>query len=170
MLLRMLIDLYGQIQLDATYGVPIATLSEVAPKEYPARKIFEIGVHAIWAIRVSDSKLASGRWTGRHRDASKKGEEWADFWGRVSTLERIGALWYEPWVFDNDRNDAEPLFPVDFSALYQFKEGDEQYQLTRPRSKPRERWRTSAPMLWIGTRRIFWCLWRFTGKLRAYEA
>ena len=29
MLLRMVIDLYGQVQLDATYGVPVAALSQV---------------------------------------------------------------------------------------------------------------------------------------------
>ena len=41
---------------------------------------------------------------------SKKGEEWVDFWERIEALEKIGALWFEPWAFESDKNDAEPFF------------------------------------------------------------
>jgi hypothetical protein len=132
LLLRMLVDLYGLVQLDATFGVPVSALSETAPKDYPARKVFEIGIHSIWALRLSGgSKSASGDWAVRHRAKShSKDGAWEDFWTRVGVLEKIGAIWYEPWIFDGAEVDAEPLFPVDFAALYHRVEGDDVAQLT----------------------------------------
>ena len=133
LLLRMLIDLYGLVQLDATFGVPIAALSEVPPDDYPARKVFEIGVHSVWALRlIGGSKTAKGDWASQHRSKSRnKDVAWEDFWARVAMLEKIGAIWYEAWVFDSEEADAEPLFPVDFAALYQQSEGDDVFHLTR---------------------------------------
>lgn len=132
LLLRMLVDLYGMIQLDPTYGVPIGALSQIPPDNYPARKVFEIGVHAIWALRLGGSKSAAGAWAGYHRTKSRnKDGAWDDFWARVAMLEKIGALWYEAWIFDGDDKDAEPLFPVDFAALYGNMQGDDVLQLTR---------------------------------------
>src|SRR3546814_16753001 len=46
-------------------------------------------------------------------------------------IEKIGAIWYEAWIFDSEEPDAEPLFPVDFAALYHQSEGDDVYRLTR---------------------------------------
>lgn len=134
MLLRMLVDLYGLTGLDATFGVSIGALSQIPPTEYPARKVFEIGIHSTWALRLSGgSKSAAGEWASRHRSKSKnKDGAWEDFWARVRMLEKIGAIWYEAWIFDSDEADAEPLFPVDFSALYHHQsEGDDVYRLTR---------------------------------------
>src|SRR3546814_11186003 len=37
LLLGMLVDLYGLIQLDATFGVPISALSQTPPMDHPAR-------------------------------------------------------------------------------------------------------------------------------------
>ena len=132
LLLRMLVDLYGLVQLDATFGVPVSALSETAPKDYPARKVFEIGIHSIWALRLSGgSKSALGDWAVRHRAKSRsKDGAWEDFWARVGVLEKIGAIWYEAWIFDGAEADAEPLFPVDFAALYHRAEGDDVAQLT----------------------------------------
>lgn len=132
LLLRMLVDLYGLVQLDATFGAPISGLSQTAPKDYPARKVFEIGVHSIWALRLSGgSKSASGDWAVRHRGKGRSNDDaWEDFWARVAILEKIGAIWYEAWIFDGPEVDAEPLFPVDFAALYHRTEGDDATQLT----------------------------------------
>lgn len=131
LLLRMLIDLYGLVQLDATFGLPISALSQTEPEDYPARKVFEIGVHAIWALRLGGSKSAGGEWASHHRSKSRsKDGAWHDFWARVALLEQIGAIWYEAWIFDGADSDAEPLFPVDFAALYHRIEGDDVYQLT----------------------------------------
>jgi hypothetical protein len=131
LLLRMLIDLYGLVQLDATFGVPISALSQTQPADHPARKVFEIGVHAIWALRLGGSKSAAGEWASYHRSKSRsKDGAWEDFWARVAMLEQIGAIWYEAWIFDGAEADAEPLFPVDFAALYHRTEGDDVYQLT----------------------------------------
>jgi len=133
LLLRMLVDLYGLVQLDATFGVPIGALSQTPPDEYPARKVFEIGIHSVWALRlVGGSKSAKGDWASYHRSKSRnKDGAWGDFWARVAMLEKIGAVWYEAWIFDSEESDAEPLFPVDPSALYHQGEGDDVYQLTR---------------------------------------
>ena len=46
----------------------------------------------------------------------------ADFWEALNTLSNAGALSIEDWVFDSDRDDAEPLFPIDLESLY---EGDQ---------------------------------------------
>lgn len=133
LLLRMLVDLYGLVQLDATFGVPIAALSQTPPEGYPARKVFEIGVHSVWALRLSGgSKTAKGDWATHHRIESRSNDgAWGNFWSRVAMLEQVGAIWYEAWIFDSEDPDAEPLFPVDFAALYGQVEGDDAYQLTR---------------------------------------
>lgn len=133
LLLRMLVDLYGLVQLDATFGVPIEALSQTPPDAYPARKVFEIGIHSVWALRlVGGSKSANGDWASYHRSKSRsKDGAWEDFWARVAMLENIGAIWYEAWIFDSKEPDAEPLFPVDPAALYHQGEGDDVYQLTR---------------------------------------
>jgi hypothetical protein len=115
LLLRMLVDLYGMTQVDATFGLPISALSQIPLQDYPARKVFEVGVHAIWAVRLGGAKTAGGTWTEPHRPKGHK--TWENFWARVSVLENIGAIWYEPWAFDGAANDAEPLFPVDSSAV-----------------------------------------------------
>ncbi|MBL0115349.1 MAG: hypothetical protein IPP45_07795 [Sphingomonadales bacterium] len=132
LLLRMLVDLCGLVQLDATFGVPVSALSQTASKDYPARKVFEIGIHSIWALRLSGGlKSASGDWTVLHRAKSRSMDgAWEDFWARVGVLEKIGAIWYEAWIFDGAEADAEPLFPVDFAALYRRAEGDDVAQLT----------------------------------------
>src|SRR3546814_6595295 len=54
-----------------------------------------------------------------------------DFWARIAMIEKIGAIWYEAWIFVSEEPDAEPLFPVDFAALYHQSEGDDVYRLTR---------------------------------------
>lgn len=107
MLLRMLIDLYGLVQIDSTYGVPISALSLVSPDDFPARKVFEIGVHAIWALRLGDRLVSRGDWMTPHH-----AKDWSIFWHRLRTLEDIGAIWYEPWVFESSDLDAEPMFPI----------------------------------------------------------
>lgn len=112
LILRMLIDLYGMIQLDATFGVPIEALSQLPSEKYPTRKAFEVGVHAIWALRLSGTKSASGVWTRVHNEAQNTEGNWVRFWARVAILEQIGVIYYEPWVFDSVALDAEPLFPV----------------------------------------------------------
>jgi hypothetical protein len=112
LVLRMVVDVYGLVQLDATFGLPIDALSETPSEEYPSRKAFETGVHAIWALRLSGARTASGSWTRVHRDTENIEDDGVDFWARVQLLEKIGAIYFEPWVFDSDADDAEPLFPV----------------------------------------------------------
>lgn len=121
LLLRMLVDLYGLIALDATHGIPIENLRQVPPPEYPARKVLELGVHAVWAVRVENRKSARGDWVNPHKTSAGQFE---DFWSRLGILEGIGAIWYEPWIFDSDELDAEPLFPVDFGEKHRRSDED----------------------------------------------
>ena len=127
--LRMLVDLYGLIQTDATHGVPIENLRE--SKDQSAQKISETGAHAIWALQLGTNGSAQGPWTRPHHDEGAPNNGWAPFWERVALLKKIGALWYEPWVFDGDELDAEPLIPVDPAVLYNFDAGDDEAKLTR---------------------------------------
>lgn len=132
LLLRMLIDLYGQVQLDATHGLPLWTLRESSSETASSFKIFEVGVHAAWALVVGSGPNASGEWTAIHRvDGVSPIEMWRPFWNRVSTLKKIGAIWFEPWVFDSNSLDAEPIIPVDPSALYADNLGGLEGKLTR---------------------------------------
>lgn len=114
-LLRMLIDLYGLIQTDATHGVPIETLREYFDGPEACRKITEMGANAVWALTLRNSEgtaflQGQGDWRTFHAKRAKSDED--QFWPRVKALQNIGALWYEPWVFSHDALDAEPLFPI----------------------------------------------------------
>jgi len=115
-LLRMLIDMYGLIQLDATFGMPIKTLSERSSEDYPTRKILEIGVNTIWALRLGGVKHADPNWAMKYCSVHQKKHNWEEFWERIRMLEHIGALWYEPWIFDSNAMDAEPLFPINMGG------------------------------------------------------
>src|SRR3546814_16248067 len=99
---------------------------------HPARKVFEIGVHSVGALRlVGGSKSAKGDWAGYHRSTSNnKDAAWEDFWARIAMIEKIGAIWYEAWIFDREEPDGEPLFPVDFADLYPQSEGGNVNRLT----------------------------------------
>jgi hypothetical protein len=116
LLLQLLIDLYAAVQIDATYGVPLATLRRARENGDPdiSRKLFEAGAHTVWAVN------GEGGWTYSthelmtpHRIKVKDPKEAsAPFWDRVNTLEKIKAVVFEPWVFAGTGDNAEPLFPV----------------------------------------------------------
>ncbi|MEW9853642.1 hypothetical protein [Novosphingobium sp. M1R2S20] len=117
LLLRMLIDMYGLIQLDATFSLPLSQLRE-APRE-PSRKVAELGANAVWALPSDHSMKAKGDWVRPHYNEGPTAEaSWANFWDRVSLLKKIGALIFEPWVFDGDGEDAEPMFPINVVSFY----------------------------------------------------
>jgi len=129
--LRMLVDLYGQVQLDATYAVPIASLRQGAKNEGGARKIAEAGVHALWAVELEQTHGAQGDWCAVHQTSAKAAEGWATFWERLKILQNVGALWFEPWLFESAALDAEPMFPVDFGVLYHHGDDDAAAALSR---------------------------------------
>jgi hypothetical protein len=131
LLLRMLIDLYGLVDVDATYGVSIANLRLGSNNEKVARKITEVGVHGLWALDLDQTISASGTWCSPHRTATKSGDDWAEFFQRLKTLRNIGGLWFEPWLFESEALDAEPMFPIDFSVLYSTRDEDEVSVLSR---------------------------------------
>ncbi|PZU06725.1 MAG: hypothetical protein DI605_18005 [Sphingomonas sp.] len=132
LLLRMLGDLYGLVETDATYGVPLDVLRQNPPSHHPARKLLEAGANAVWALELGSEQSAAGAWTQVHRiDKLEGAAAWSAFWERVATLARIGALWFEPWIFDGDALDAEPLFPVDPAIHYAVRDTDMVTDLTR---------------------------------------
>jgi hypothetical protein len=128
--LRMLIDLYALVQTDATHGLPIQNLRQSADDQVIARKAFEMGVTAVWALVYGNAQNAWGDWVRMHYAEEAKGEEWRAFWDRLRLLRNVGALWFEPWIFDSTTLDAEPLFPVDPSAMYGAAEDDFVARLT----------------------------------------
>lgn len=131
-LLRMLIDLYGQLETDAAYGVPINAFRR--NPSHPARKLFEVGANAVWAMELGTSQTVNGDWIQLHRvKPSKNVDAWHLLWERISLLVKIGAIWFEPWVFDGDALDAEPLLPVDpnFQFSDHQKDGEREAAVTR---------------------------------------
>jgi hypothetical protein len=131
----MLVDLYGLVETDATFGVPVANLRHGGREDNQptAEKIASIGVHAVWAVKAGTWRSAGGDWAVLHRvDTNKaKQADWTRFWDRVDLLKQIGALFYEPWLFDSDALDAEPLMPLDPAAFYAVAEPEEEAKLTR---------------------------------------
>jgi len=124
-LLRMLVDLYGLIEVDAPFGVSLATLKHYHAVEgsssasAPPQKVTETGANAIWALSMGDTRQGTGNWRSWHTVEGKNVEQ--PFWPRVNVLRQIGALRFEPWVFDSASDDAEPLFPV---AIPGFETGE----------------------------------------------
>ena len=132
--LRMLIDLYGTVSLDATHGVPIQMLhgGRMEGTAPTARKIAEVGAHAVWALSEGSWRHAAGDWMLIHRiKTADTKSAWAPFWARLDLLKQIGAIWYEPWVFDGEELDAEPLFPLDASGFYAVAKPTDEAELTR---------------------------------------
>jgi hypothetical protein len=115
LVLRMLVDLYGLVQVDPSFGVPIARLRKGKPGEESCRRTFEVAPNALWALDLDDALHAAGDWLDYHAVEAKGGKggpDWSLLWQRIETLQVIGALWFEPWVFDGEELDAEPIFPA----------------------------------------------------------
>jgi hypothetical protein len=127
--LRMLVDLYAQIETDATHGVSIERLRQGSVNDVSARKVCEAGVNVVWAMPVPTSTGGNGDWIVAHR--TKQSDPWVNFWERIKLLQNIGAIWFEPWVFAGAALDSEPILPLDPSVLYSYSEGDKIAQLTR---------------------------------------
>ncbi len=122
LLLRMLIDMYGLIEIDAPFGVPLQKLKMLDSEDADSKKVLEMGAHAVWAGQLGTSLSARGDWVLPHK-VTTQGDCWATFWDRVRLLQRMGVIWFEPWVFDSPSDDAEPLFPINLDALYRGDEG-----------------------------------------------
>lgn len=122
LLLRMLIDLYGLVSLDATHGIPLDCLRAggMPDSEVGSRKLASVGVHAVWGVKAGSWRSGGGDWTTIHYVEGKKAAQgsWDKFWERVDLLKQIGAIFYEPWVFDGNGSDAEPMMPLDTSGYY----------------------------------------------------
>jgi hypothetical protein len=106
--LALLIYLYGTIALDATYGVPLAVLRRSSDRGDAGRcrKLFEAGPHSVWSLDNSGQRFVSKAMTNAYSSQDHHVED------HVQRLERIGVLTYEPWIFDGEGVEAEPLFPV----------------------------------------------------------
>lgn len=113
LVLRMLIDLYGMIQTDAAYGVPLVNLRLHEDSAESSRKVTEMGANAVWALFLGDRLSAKGEWCAPHEVKQGGKGEWGLFWERINTLQRMGALWFEPWIFSGEALDSEPLFPIE---------------------------------------------------------
>jgi hypothetical protein len=118
LLLRMLIDLYGLVVTDATHGVSIENLRQSTNDEPASHKLFEMGATAVWSLVYGTSHGGAGEWVQIHYVPDvPRDEAWRTFWDRVYRLRSIGALWFEPWIFDGAELDAEPLIPVDVEMI-----------------------------------------------------
>lgn len=112
MVLRLLIDLYGKVQLDRTHGVPIASLCLLDPLPMSSHRLARRGANALWALRLGCTLHAAESWReiyGQH--AAEYGTD-DPFEARLQTLRSMGAIWFEPWIFNGIGFDAEPLLPA----------------------------------------------------------
>jgi hypothetical protein len=114
MVLRMLVDLYGLMLPDATYAAPLSALRLYSDSEGFSRKVFETGVHAVWSLELGGTMQGEGSWRNIH---SVVGGGEQPFWPRIHQLQNMGALWFEPWVFEATTWDSEPLFPADLASV-----------------------------------------------------
>jgi len=132
-LLRMLIDLYGLVELDATHGVGLAHVYAGRNEGHQptARKVAEVGSHCIWGVTAGTWKSAGGDWAAVHRTKGKDAQPWAEFWGRFDLLKKIGAISFEPWLFDGEAKDAEPIMPLDSSGFYAVQNPTAEAELTK---------------------------------------
>jgi hypothetical protein len=130
LLLVLLIDLYAAIITDATHGVPINEVRQLAP-EPSARKISETGVHALWGLTHGYQTQAWQKpWVEKQLvPGPGKKPNWQPLWDRLDLLKKMGAIWWEPWVFDSDAPDAEPLMPVDLGVLSSYAAADDEAKL-----------------------------------------
>jgi len=86
--LRLLIDLYGEVTLDAPYAVAIPAMRGYADQPETAEKALEMGAHAIWELaEMTASQSVS---LDRKRYLAK-GEANTKFWDRVRLLGKVGA-------------------------------------------------------------------------------
>lgn len=111
--LLMLIDLYGLVEQDKPFGLPLRVL-RLVPKSSECRKI-ECGANTLWALSSDVGQLnASGDWVKAHATKGKSSSEiYADFWDRIGLLRQIGVINHELWLFESEDLDAEPMFPID---------------------------------------------------------
>lgn len=109
MLLRMQVDLHGFVQVDPAFGLPLGILRLFGNQSECCRKVGEFGANTIWALSLGGMRQVDEVWMRKCLRKNSQG----DFWSRINVLQQIGAIWFEPWVFDSDRDDAEPLFPVE---------------------------------------------------------
>ncbi len=137
MILRMLLDLYAQVQVDAAYAPPLARIQLIPDEDKGARQVMESGVHALWALNYGSTTSVSGDWFTLHKVKPKKaGEKGSEqFWERMRTLQKIGAIWFEPWVFSSKADDADPMMPIDLAPYYGGPEADATTILTRTIAK-----------------------------------
>lgn len=134
MVLRLLVDLYGMVQLDRTHGVAIASLCLLDSLPVVSHCLARRGAHAVWLLRPGNTLHASGPWRDRHGSeaipapAGRHGED--PFETRLQGLRDMGALWFEPWVFDGIGFDAEPLLPVSPQAEASSGDDERRWQET----------------------------------------
>jgi|GEM_PF-2028316 len=112
--LKLFIETYAGIELDRTFGLPASKLKKFNNKQ-SARKISEIGTHAIWALPMINCTSFG---EGFGYEYLNEHEEPESFWDRLRLLEKVNAVYFDYWVFDSDADDAEPLFPIDPSVFY----------------------------------------------------
>ena len=113
LLLRLLIDLYGEVTTDAPHAVALSSMRGYYSKGPGAKKALEIGAHTVWELFDGDTAEASGL---DHSRYISEGEDDAYFWHRVSLLEKLGAVYSERWVCSNSSIAADPLFPINEAA------------------------------------------------------
>jgi hypothetical protein len=109
LLLKLLIDLCGMVELDVQFGVPLATVRSFNNRER-AELAWSVGTYRVWSVPAPTVIEANGLDWGRYL---AKGDNDADFWRRLRRLKTVGAVHWEPWLMTSAEADADPIYPMD---------------------------------------------------------
>lgn len=111
MALRLLVDLHGMVQPDATFGMPLDRFRQC--KDAVSRRVKSEDGYTVWELRRSGDMVAAGDWCAPHVATGDNGQpDWTRFWQRLETVRGLDVFWFDPWVFDSEAMDAEPILPI----------------------------------------------------------
>lgn len=128
--LRILLGLYGSVQLDGTYGASIEQFrTDFSEAGDAAKSVFDRGIYRLWSLSWPDISRASPDWVASILGVSNPTQSMMNnFWESFQKLSNVGAVKLQNWVFESEEITAEPLFPVDRYRLFE-GESDAQVEL-----------------------------------------
>lgn len=120
LIIKILLSIYRDAILDRTYSLPVATLSSSHDDDYEAAtKVIGTGIFNLWHLPRPTIQRVDRTWVHSIFGVKETTSEmFQDFWSALKTLQNLGAITIEDWVFDSNSPNAEPLFPVDFEGIY----------------------------------------------------
>jgi hypothetical protein len=117
---RLLVDCYSAHHLAEDGGLSRRYLWQAHPREHVGQR----GAYVVWGFGRGVTTVQWDGFTAVHRreptaaerQANPHANVGADFFRRVSTLERLGLVEWVPYVVESDARDAQPIHPAGHGA------------------------------------------------------